>query len=117
VNLINRENINDIWYAFYDGIDFDFIKKHPSDGSDGFIFCFVDNYASSIKSYNRNSVIDNIINDSEIKDSEINNNYISIYQTNGETEMIYNSIRKNLEIREHWVSIAGISRNSKVFGF
>jgi hypothetical protein len=111
--LISKEIIDGYKVRYYDGIDFHIINNHPSDGSDGFIFCFVDNLVSEIKNHNRINKIDSIIKDKELKSldmDDINNNYVCIYQTNGLTLSIYETIKSNIRSRlgKPWLVVPGI---------
>lgn len=101
--LIDEIGVNNSSFKFYDGVDFDILIKHSKDGSDGFIFCFIDNWIKEVKSYNRqrklNSIVDNIkyIN---FEWEMIDNNYISIYQVEGTgiepvLEAVKNKVSKN----------------------
>ena len=105
--LIDEIGVNNSSFKFYDGVDFDILIKHSKDGSDGFIFCFIDNWIKEVKSYNRqrklNSIVDNIkyIN---FEWEMIDNNYISIYQVEGTgiepvLEAVKNKVSKNSEKR------------------
>ena len=51
--LIDEIGVNNSSFKFYNGVDFDILIKHSKDGSDGFIFCFIDNWIKELKSYNR----------------------------------------------------------------
>ena len=84
---------------FYNGIDFDMIDDHPKDGSDGFLYFFVDKWVDEISIYKRESKINSIIGDgSKIVDIEsINNNWIAIYQTDGNTKAIYDIIKTKFD--------------------
>ncbi len=84
---------------FYFGLDFQKVLSHPKDGSGGMIFCFVDNYTDSKKSYERERKINNILNDIEFEDFEIdqiNNSYVCIYQTSGYQNEVYKSIKEKM---------------------
>jgi len=91
---------------FYDGIDFNMISNHPVNGSDGFLFFFVDNWVIEKKIYERENKINSILEDEykpPVEDTyKIENPYISIYQTNGNTNDIYQTIRKKV-ITEDYV--------------
>jgi len=111
--LISKEIIDGEEVRYYEGIDFDIIKEHPKDGSKGFIFCFVDNWVSEVKKYNRDNKIDTIIEDKDVKVfdmEEIDNNYVCIYQTNGSTKQTYEAIKANINTRvgKPWLVVPGI---------
>lgn len=97
--LISKENIDGCDVKYYDGIDFDMINTHPRDGSSGFIIFFVDSFISEVNIHNRAKKIDSILNGSESKHIDIeniDNDFICIYQTNGMTEQIFDTIKKNI---------------------
>ena len=106
--LISEEKIDDINVKYYDGIDLKMAQEHPKDGSGGFIFYFVENWVSEVKKYDRESKIDNILSDKEVIDFDIdivNNNYICIYQTDGDLEIVYKAIKENIhkKIGKPWL--------------
>lgn len=110
--LISKENIDGSEVRYYDGIDFDIIKSHPKDGSDGFIICFVDSWESEVKKYNRSNKLDMIIVNKEINIfniEQIDNDFICIYQTSGMTEQVYETIKKRLHIKvsKPWMNVNG----------
>ena len=49
-------------FDFYDGIDFAILKNHPKDGSNGFIFCFVENFVNELQSHKRQNKINSVFN-------------------------------------------------------
>jgi hypothetical protein len=114
MELIEEAFFGSVKCMFYKGIDLEYLSKYPSDGSSGMIFCFVDNYLSEVKAYERNSKIKNILHNKEIIDSTSIekiirlNNCIAIYQTDGETLTVYNSVRKKLNIEQPWIPVSGI---------
>ena len=84
--LIDKIVIDNVIFNFYEGIDFELLINHTNDGSDGFIFCFIDNWITEIKSYNRQKKLSSLIDDlyyEEFDWEKINNNFISVYQTEG----------------------------------
>lgn len=86
---------------FYFGIDFNKILNHSKDGSDGFIFCFIDKYEDEVKLYARNEKIESLLqnrtyNIDETKELSVDNNYVSIYQTGNLKNEVYQSVRKRL---------------------
>lgn len=113
--LIDETNIEGIDVKFYNGIDFDVVVNHPNDGSNGFIYFFIDNWVEEIKKHRRNNKIDSIIENSKIFDPEdIENNYIAVYQTSGYTSEVYKTIREKVERKIltnfPWLPIAGITK-------
>jgi hypothetical protein len=105
---------------FYNGVDFDKLIKHPKDGSDGFIFCFIENWVKEVRSYNRELKLESLVENvefNEFKWDTLENNYISIYQTEGVgIDVVYETIRSKLEKSQFpdqpWTPIAGISRGA-----
>jgi hypothetical protein len=102
--LIDKIIIDNIKVEFYEGMDVDKLLNHPKDGSNGFIYCFIDNWISEIKRYNRqrkiSSVIDGVLYE-EFEWDNINNNYICIYQTEGMLiKDVYETIRKKVEVNQ-----------------
>ena len=106
---------------FYNGVDFDKLIKHPKDGSEGFIFCFIKNWVKELKSYNRELKLESIVENTEF--NEFNwetldsNIYISIYQTDGVgIDVVYETIRGKLENNQFpdqpWTPIAGMSNGA-----
>ena len=61
--LIDKIVIDNVIFNFYEGIDFELLINHTNDGSDGFIFCFIDNWITEIKSYNRQKKLSSLIDD------------------------------------------------------
>ena len=102
--LIDKIIIDNVKVEFYEGMDVDKLLNHPKDGSNGFIYCFIDNWVSEIKRYNRqrkiSSVIDGVLYE-EFEWDNINNNYICIYQTEGMlVKDVYETIRKKVEVNQ-----------------
>jgi hypothetical protein len=102
--LIDKIIIDNVKVEFYEGMDVDKLLNHPKDGSNGFIYCFIDNWVSEIKRYNRqrkiSSVIDGVLYE-EFEWDNINNNYICIYQTEGMLiKDVYETIRKKVEVNQ-----------------
>ena len=85
---------------FYNGVDFDILMKHSKDGSEGFIFCFMDSWVKEVQQYNRDNKLKSVINNTEYSDFDwdnINNNYICIYQTDGiGIDLLYQAIREKV---------------------
>ena len=105
---------------FYNGIDFDVLKKHAKDGSNGFIFCFMDSWKKEVNKHNRENKINSLIEGSNYEDfkwEDINNNYISIYQTDGiGLELLYQTVRDKV-LRGHlpdspYLSIQGVNKGA-----
>lgn len=98
--LIEQIYSDGLNFRFYNGVEFDALINHAKDGSEGFIFCFVDSYIKEVKSYNRNNKLKSIIEDktySKFKWESINNDFIAIYQTDGiGIDILYKCIRERV---------------------
>ena len=117
--LIDEIVNNDINYRFYNGMDFDILIDHSKNGSDGFIICFIENWVSEMKAYNRNKKIFSILDSIELKKfewNEINNNYVIIYQIDCDIDInIFYKIIKDKVLRNQpmdlpYLSIDGIDK-------
>jgi len=116
--LIDEIIVDNLNVKFYDGIDFDLLLSHAKDGSDGFIFCFINNWKNDVKIYNRQRKLSSIIDGIEYEDFEwekIDNSFISVYQTEGMGILdVYQTIRKKVERKQFdsgpW--IGGISKGA-----
>jgi len=98
--LIDSMNYENTEVRFYSGIDFNKLIEHPKDGSNGFIFCFINNWVKEVTSYNRELKISSIVNDENFNEFDwklIDNNYINIYQTDGiGIDVVYETVRNKL---------------------
>lgn len=112
--LIDSMNYGNTVVRFYNGIDFNKLIEHPKDGSDGFIFCFINSWIKEVTSYNRELKISSIVNDdifNEFDWESIDNNYISIYQTDGVgIDVVYETVRNKLNKKQFpdmpWIPIS-----------
>lgn len=120
MTLIEKIMVDNNSISFYEGIDFTFLKNHPKDGSNGFIFCFVDNFIKELKSYQRQSKIDSVLSDDEILNfdtKDIDNSYVAIYQLEGtEPGVLFKIIKEkvvNKKFAEHpWIPISGLNKGA-----
>jgi hypothetical protein len=110
-------------FDFYDGIDFTILKNHPKDGSNGFIFCFVENFVNELQSHKRQNKINSVLDtdSAEFETKDIENNYIAIYQLEGtEPGLLYEIIKNkviNKNFPEHpWIPISGINKGAWKIG-
>ena len=118
--LIDEIIVDNVKVKFYEGMDVDKLLNHPKDGSNGFIYCFIDNWVNEIKTYNRQRKISSVIDDIKYKEFEwdnINNNYICVYQTEGMLiKDVYETIRKKLEVNQFsnqsWIPVSGIGKGA-----
>jgi hypothetical protein len=112
--LIDSMNYENTVVRFYNGIDFNKLIEHSKDGSDGFIFCFINSWIKEVTSYNRELKISSIVNDdifNEFDWESIDNNYISIYQTDGVgIDVVYETVRNKLNKNQFpdmpWIPIS-----------
>jgi hypothetical protein len=121
--LIESIIVDDKVVSFYDGIDFIVLKNHPKDGSNGFIFCFVENFVKEVQSYKRQNKINSVLTDISIdfNSSDIDNNYIAIYQLEGTEPGVLFEVIKNKVINknfpEHpWIAISGLNKGAWKIG-
>lgn len=97
MTLIEEVDYKGTSVKFYSGVDFDKLLTHPKDGSDGFIYCFMNSWVKEVQSYNRNNKLKSIIENKDYSDFEwesIDNNYVAIYQADGiDIDLLYKTIR------------------------
>jgi hypothetical protein len=102
--LIDEIIVDNVNIKFYEGMDFDLLLNHAKDGSNGFIFCFINNWVTEVKSYNRQRKLSSVVDDLEYEEFEweqIDNNYISVYQTEGMgIDSVYEAIRAKVERKQ-----------------
>ena len=98
--------------------------KHSKDGSDGFIFCFIENWVTEVKKWERESKINSVINNEQFekfKSEELDNGYIAIYQMEGtEPGILFEVIKEkvtNKNFPEHpWIPISGLNKGAWKIG-
>lgn len=95
MKLIEYLNSNEKQFFIYDGIDFDMIQKYS--GVDYHIF-LVESWIEEVKKWRRDNKIKSILtqNNVDFDPYQISNSFISIYQTNGDLDLIYDTIRKKI---------------------
>ena len=99
MTLISEHKKSNTDIKFYDGIDFDYTKSFPNDGSEGMCVFLIESWASEVKKWKRSQKIDQILYNKDYDlDYNIDNNYVVIYQTNGELEKIYNILLDKFNI-------------------
>jgi hypothetical protein len=121
MTLIEKIIIDDNEFSFYNGIDFNIIMNHPKDGSNGFIFCFIDSWIKEVNSWERDSKIDSVLTNELFKkfnNQDIENNYVAIYQLVGmELNTLFQIIKEKVIYKnfpEHpWIPIFRIDKNLK----
>jgi hypothetical protein len=113
MNLIDNLVVNDLIISFYSGMNIDLLKKHPKDGSGGKIVCFIDSWKSCVKSWERESKIKSVIqntNQKKFKFSDIENDFIEIYQIEETSvDVLLKIIKEKLKRDEnisHWFSVS-----------
>ncbi len=124
MNLIESIIVDDRNFSFYNGIDFDIVMNHPNDGSNGFIFCFIENWIDEVKIWERQSKLDSVLNDKlieEFNSKKIENNYLAIYQLQGtEPGVLFEIIKEkviNKNFPEHpWIPISGLEKGAWKIG-
>ncbi len=115
--LIEEVSFQDNLIKFYNGVDFDILIKHSKDGSDGHIYCFIENWKVEVSSYNRDNKLKSIIHGNDYEKFQwdsINNDFISIYQTDGiGYDVVYKAVRNKINNNQlpdkPWIPINGIS--------
>jgi len=118
--LIDEIIVDNVEVRFYEGMDVDKLLNHPKDGSNGFIYCFIENWVNEIKTYNRQRKISSVIDDIKYKEFEwdnINNTYICIYQTEGMLiKDVYETIRKKVEVNQFpnqpWITMGILGKGA-----
>ena len=102
--LIDEIIVDNVNIKFYEGMDFDLLLNHAKDGSNGFIFCFIESWVKESQSYNRNNKLKSVIDNTEYSEfdwEDISNDYISVYQTDGiGVDILYQAIREKV-IQNH----------------
>jgi hypothetical protein len=95
MTLIDDILINGERFYFYDGIDFNMISNYT--GTDFHIF-LIDSWIKEVNRWQRDSRLNNLLNGelTDFNPNKINNNFICIYQTNGDLQSMYNIIKKKL---------------------
>ena len=48
--LIDEIIVDNVNIKFYEGMDFDLLLNHSRDGSDGFVFCFIESWVNEVVS-------------------------------------------------------------------
>lgn len=124
MNLIEKIFVDGQSVSFFDGIDFGVIHNHPKDGSNGFIFCFIENWVKEVKKYQRQNKIDSVLDGKKIENfnsKHLDNNYVAIYQLEGtEPGVLFEVIKQkviNKNFPEHpWIPISGVDKGAWKIG-
>lgn len=100
MELLSEILIGDVITKFYKGFDHNSMLNHPKDGSDGFMVVFIDNWSDIIFRVNRSNKIDRIlglkVDKVDSNKINFNNNYMIIYQTRGQFDIVYEAIKKRM---------------------
>lgn len=101
-----------VMMRYYFGIDFKRVLNHPKDGSDGMMFCFIESFEKSQKSFERELKIDHLLDGLDIDtiNKEIDNSYIFIYQTGEYQEQVYLAIKRkmveSIDSKYPWIPVS-----------
>jgi hypothetical protein len=86
MELIDEEVVNGQICRYYHGIDFDMIKSHSKDGSDGFVVFLIESFIKEIKNHNRNRKLNSLLKNSEfipVDTTDMAHDFVGIYQYEG----------------------------------
>jgi hypothetical protein len=114
MNLIYKNIVNNLEIKYYEGIDFDIVKEHPKDGSNGMLIFFINNWVSEVNKWKRNSLINELLDEKKSDNwdlSNIDNNFISIYQSEGiPIDVLFETIKGKIErdqfINQTWTPMS-----------
>lgn len=111
MRLIEEINHFGFKILFYDGIDFDMIFGHESE--DILIF-FVESWVEEAKRWSRECKIRSIFDGSDSKNlsiEDIVNPNVGIYQTSGNLDAIYSSVKEKIlgKVHCHWGDVRGMA--------
>jgi len=88
---------------FYEGIDFDMIRKHRDD-SNTFLVFYIESWKYEVERYRRDMKIDELLSgEKDLFDPDvIKKNTVAIYLTNGYLEPTHLAIKKKLIEPPQW---------------
>jgi hypothetical protein len=94
---------------FYDGIDIEYIRNY---NEEKLIIIFIDNWDDEVSIQKRDNAISSILGEDGFDLNKLKNNYITIYQTNGHLEPVYEAIKKKILCKDNgrWYSVAGFAK-------
>jgi hypothetical protein len=122
--LIYKNTVNNTEIKYYEGIDFDIVKNHPKDGSNGMLIFFIHNWVKEVNKWKRNNVINELLGEKNEKYdlSNIDNNFISIYQSEGiPIDILFETIKGKIEreqfINKPWTPISSIDKGAWKINF
>lgn len=120
MNLIYKNIVNNLEIKYYEGIDFDIVKEHPKDGSNGMLIFFINNWVSEVNKWKRNSLINELLDEKKSDNWDlynIDNNFLSIYQSEGiPIDVLFETIKGKIEkghfMNQPWTPISSIDKGA-----
>jgi hypothetical protein len=120
MNLIYKNIVNNLEIKYYEGIDFDIVKEHPKDGSNGMLIFLIFSWKKEVNKWKRNSLISELLDEKKPDKwdlSNIDNNFISIYQSEGiPIDILFETIKGKIErgqfINQTWTPITSIDKGA-----
>ena len=110
--LLDEIEVEKVAVRFWEGIDIEKISKHPKDGSEGLMIVLFD----SLKQERIEHKIYSILEDTEIDIDEfitnIDNNYVTLYQTNGFTDELISVIKNKFITHHNWYNFTDYTKVS-----
>jgi len=97
---------------FWKGFDLEYVLDHPKDGKNGFMVILID----SVDALKRDIKIDVIFGDIKLEEDfdkileNLDNNYLMLYQSKGEDDLIIKILKDKFTKSQVWQPIAGINR-------
>lgn len=107
MNFLDETIINNTKFRFWSGFDLKEILSHPKDGSNGFMIVLVESIDSERLKFDRDLKINKILDidpDLEFDDilKELDNNYLALYQSRGEDELLIKIIKEKFHKSLYW---------------
>ena len=113
MTFLDKIDIQNTEVKFWSGFDLNQILNHPTDGSDGFMIVLVESISKERLKFQRESKINQILGSKNIDFDNLldnmSNNYLSIYQSNGEDELIVKILKEKFDKTLDWRPIRGIA--------
>ncbi len=108
MTFLDKIDIKNTEVKFWSGFDLNQIMSHSIDGSDGYMIILVESINKEKMKFQRESKINQILGKKRIDFDNlidnINNNYVSIYQSNGEDELIVKILKEKFDKNLDWQS-------------
>jgi hypothetical protein len=100
MTFLEQFKVSDTLVKFWSGFDLELILNHPKDGTSGYMVVLVESIKMEYLRYSRNLKIDQICSDKRERDfykiiENIENDYVLIYQSRGEQNVILVDIIKD----------------------